>query len=106
MRPQGGDHIMKKASLMAASAFALMLAQPAAAEPDEDQLVIDGMIEIVTEAPAPAHLEGLDTIYSGWRFRKDDTQSIQADDFDNPAMIFVDEARDVWNTAEGSADKS
>jgi sulfur-oxidizing protein SoxA len=28
------------------------------------------------------------------------------DDFDNPAMIFVDQAIDTWNTAEGSEDKS
>jgi sulfur-oxidizing protein SoxA len=28
------------------------------------------------------------------------------DDFDNPAMVFVDQAMDTWTTAEGSAEKS
>jgi len=28
------------------------------------------------------------------------------DDFDNPAMIFVDQAADMWDTVEGEAGKS
>ena len=73
------------------------------AGPDEDKLVINGEIEIVTETAAPAHMDYVDTIYSGWRFRSDETQAVQADDFDNPAMIFVEGAMEVWETAEGSA---
>ncbi len=76
------------------------------AGPDEDQLVVNGEIEMVTEVAAPDHMEYVDTIYSGWRFRSDETQAVQADDFDNPAMIFVESAMEVWETAEGSEGKS
>ena len=74
--------------------------------PDEDQLVINGEIEIVTETDAPAHMEEIDTIYSGWRFRTDETQALEMDDFDNPGMIFVDQAMDTWGTVEGTEGKS
>ncbi|MDF0600012.1 sulfur oxidation c-type cytochrome SoxA [Psychromarinibacter sp. C21-152] len=83
-----------------------LAAAPALAQPDEDELVINGETEIVTETEAPDHMEYLDTIYSGWRFRADETQALEMDDFDNPAMIFVDEAADVWNTVEGAAGES
>ena len=74
---------------------------------DDDTLVINGEIEMTTKAPAAAHLDGaLDEVISGWHFRKDGTQSMQADDFDNPGMIFVEKGIDSWNTADGSAGKS
>jgi sulfur-oxidizing protein SoxA len=92
--------------LAAASAAALLAAGPALAEPDDDELVVNGEIEMVTETAAPDHMEYVDTIYSGWRFRSDETQAVQMDDFDNPAFIFVDQARDVWNTVEGSEGNS
>jgi sulfur-oxidizing protein SoxA len=78
----------------------------AVGDPDEDQLTVNGEIAIVTEVAAPAHVENLDTIYSGWRFRSDETQAVQMDDFDNPGMIFVENAMVAWDTAEGSAEKS
>ena len=90
-------------ALTAALGMSPALAGPG---PDEDQLVINEDIEIVTEAAAPAHMEYVDTIYSGWRFREDDTQVMQMDDFDNPAMIYVDKAIDAWNTVEGTEEKS
>jgi len=81
-------------------------AQFAAADEDAS-LVINGELEIVTEAPAPAHLDGaLRTIYSGWVFRSDETQTMQMDDFDNPGMIFVEEAMVAWNTPQGTEGKS
>jgi len=81
-------------------------AQFAAADEDAS-LVINGELEIVTEAPAPAHLDGaLRTIYSGWVFRSDETQIMQMDDFDNPGMIFVEEAMVAWNTPQGTEGKS
>ena len=74
---------------------------------DDDTLVINGDLEITTKAAAPAHLDGaLDEVISGWHFRDDGTQAMEMDDFDNPGMIFVDQARDQWNTAEGSEGKS
>ena len=89
-------------ALVAAAGFAAA----AWADPDEDQLTVNGEIEMVTEAAAPAHMENLDTIYSGWRFRSDETQAFQMDDFDNPAMIFVEAASETWETADGSEGKS
>lgn len=70
-------------------------------------LVINGETKIVTRAPAPAHMDGaVDEIFSGWIFRKDETQEAQMDDFDNPGMIFVDIAQDAWNKVDGTEDKS
>jgi sulfur-oxidizing protein SoxA len=43
---------------------------------------------------------------SGWHFRSDETQALQMDDFENPAMVFVDQAMDSWETVEGSEGKS
>lgn len=74
---------------------------------DEDaDLVINEEIKMVVRTDAPAHLEGIDTIYSGWLFRESETQALQMDDFENPGMIFVDQAIDQWNTVEGAAEKS
>ena len=74
---------------------------------DDDTLTINGDLEITTKAEAAPHLDGhLDEVISGWHFRSDETQALEMDDFDNPGMIFVDQAIDSWNTAEGSEDKS
>ena len=91
---------MKLTSLkvMASSALALTLATGGAQADDMASLVVNG--------DAPAHMEYVDEIRSGWTFRTSETQSLQMDDFDNPGMIFVDQGMDTWNTVEGSADKS
>ncbi len=100
--------IMSK--LAAVAAFTLVTAGVTAgqanAEADEDALVINGDTAMVTQTAAPAHLENLDTIYSGWRFRTDETQSLQTDDFENPAMIFVDQGMDLFNEVAGTEGKS
>ena len=71
---------------------------------DDEQLVVNGEIEMIIETAAPDHLEGhLGTIYSGWVFRSDETQAMQMDDFDNPGMIYVDAALDAYATVEGEA---
>ena len=88
---------------------ALLFAVPMAGFADEEaELVINDEIEIMTKVPAPAHLEGVlgDEVLSGWRFRSDETQVLQMDDFDNPGMIFVDQAIESWNAVEGSEGKS
>ncbi len=95
---------MKKVAI-AATAIAL-IAGPTLAGPDDDNLVINDETTLVTETAAPAHMENVDTIYSGWRFRTDETQALQLDDFDNPAMIFVDQAMDLFNTVDGTEGKS
>ncbi|WP_233489679.1 sulfur oxidation c-type cytochrome SoxA [Jannaschia rubra] len=95
--------------MLSATVAALTLGTCAAlAGPDDDQLVINGDLEIATEAPAPAHLDGAlgDTIYSGWRYREDETQSVQADDFDNPGMLGVEKARDLWVESAGTGEES
>ena len=72
--------------------------------PDNDTLTIEG-VEIVTEVKTP---EGhpLDVIYSGWRFRKDETQALEMDDFENPAMVAVEYAAELWETPAGTSNKS
>lgn len=100
---------MKTTSLktIICTAAMLTLGAGAAAGQTDENLVVNGETEITTEAPAPAHLEGaLDTIYSGWEFRSPATRAVQMDDFDNPGMIFVDQARQVWNTVDGAEGKS
>jgi sulfur-oxidizing protein SoxA len=98
---------MKFKAMTAIAALAISAPMAFAGGPDDDTLAIDGQ-EMTTKTSAPAHMEetGIDTIMSGWHFREDDTQSMQADTFDNPGMIFVDQATDAWNTVEGSAEKS
>ncbi len=87
-------------SLVGAGAVAL-------ADPVEDTLVLNGETEIVTRTAAPEHLDGVfDEVISGWLYREDETRVMQADDFDNPGMIFAELARDAWSVAEGSEGKS
>lgn len=77
-----------------------------AATADENaSLLINGEIEISVRAAAP---EGspLPELFSGYVFRTTETQALNADDFDNPGMIFVDQAWETWSIPEGSAEKS
>ena len=77
------------------------------AEPAEDTLILNEEIQMVTKTAAPAHLSDvLDDVYSGWHFRGVETRAMQADDFDNPGMLFVEQAEEAWNTIDGSEDKS
>jgi sulfur-oxidizing protein SoxA len=95
-----------KTALTVTALFGLAFAGTAIAEPVDDTLVIDG-VEITTRAAAPAHLDGaLSEVLSGWHFRDTETRVMQADDFDNPGMIFVDRGIDSWNTVEGTEEKS
>lgn len=94
--------------LKALTAVVAMAAMPTVvlAGPDDDKLIINGETEMISVAKAPEHLENFDTIYSGWHFRTDETQALQVDDFDNPAMIFVDQAADTFEAVDGAAGKS
>lgn len=85
---------------------AIGFAGQAIAQADDDSLVVNQELELVTEAAAPAHMENVDTLFSGWRFRTDETQKLQEDDFDNPSFIFLDQAEDLWNAADGSEGKA
>ena len=73
---------------------------------DEDAVLSIEGETMVTQAAAPAHMENVDTVYSGWTFRTPETQALQLDDFDNPAFVFVDQALELYETADGTAGKS
>lgn len=75
------------------------------ADPVDDNLVIDGTIEMVTKTESP---EGhpFDEVLSGWLFRTDETRAMEADSFDNPGMLRVEEGEVIWNTVEGTEGKS
>ncbi len=77
-----------------------------AAHAGEDAtLTVNGEITLPVRAAAPAG-SPLPELFSGWVFRSTETQAMQMDDFDNPGMIFVDQAWEAWSTPEGSAGKS
>lgn len=86
-------------------AAALIGVSGAAYAQDSNSLSIEGEA-MVTETAAPAHMEYVDTIYSGWRFRSTETQALETDDFDNPAMIFVDQGIDLFEKVDGTKGQS
>ena len=91
-----------------ATAMTLSLGHSALAEPDLDaRLVINEELEMTTITAAPEHLDGaLDEIISGWHFRNEGTRAMEMDDFENPAMAFVDEGLAAWDAVDGSEGKS
>jgi sulfur-oxidizing protein SoxA len=89
-----------------AAVTAIAFASPVFAD-ENLELVVNGDLEIVTKTAAPAHLQGhLDEILSGWRFRSDETQIMQMDDFDNPAMLGAEAGADQYAAVTGSEGKS
>jgi sulfur-oxidizing protein SoxA len=73
---------------------------------DEDaELVINDELKITTKVAAPAD-SPLDELISGWRFRTDETQVLQMDDFDNPSFIFVDQGLELYAKVDGSEGKA
>lgn len=95
----------KMAAILAGCAAMALTASGALADAAKDaKLVIDGQT-LVTKTAAP---EGhpLKEVMSGWLFRTPATRALEMDDFANPAFIFIDGARDLWSTAEGTAGKS
>jgi sulfur-oxidizing protein SoxA len=74
------------------------------ADPVNETLSIDGN-PMVSRTKAP---EGypFDEVMSGWLFRTDETRALQADSFNNPGMLGVEEGEAIWNTVEGSEGKS
>jgi len=98
---------MKRLAQMACAVSVMVFGGAAFADPVDDTLILNEDITMVTRTAAPAHLEDvMDEVISGWHFRGTETRAMQADDFDNPGMIFVEQAEEVWNTAEGSEGKS
>lgn len=75
------------------------------AEPVDDTLTIDGEIEMTTRVAAP---EGhpFKEVISGWHYRTDATRALEADTFENPGMLGVEQGEEIWNTVDGSEGKS
>ncbi|WP_425487183.1 sulfur oxidation c-type cytochrome SoxA [Nitratireductor arenosus] len=88
--------------LGAVLAFATAL--PAAAEPVDDALVIDGQTMTVRTAAPEGH--PFDEVLSGWLFREAETRELEADSFQNPGMLYVDLGAEIWNTVDGTMGKS
>jgi sulfur-oxidizing protein SoxA len=85
----------------------LLTTSLAFADPVDDTLILNEETNMVTRTAAPAHLaDAMDEVMSGWLFRGTETRAMQTDDFDNPGMIFVEQAQDAWMTAEGTEGKS
>lgn len=98
---------MKMTVLKSAIAGLALVATGVMAEEGTVGFEINGEIPIVTRVPAAAHLDGaLSEAISGWEYRDSSTQAMQMDDFDNPAMLAVEQAAEVWNTAMGTVGKS
>ncbi|MEO9824883.1 MAG: sulfur oxidation c-type cytochrome SoxA [Paracoccaceae bacterium] len=85
--------------------IATILAAGSVSAQDDNTLSVEGEA-MVSTAEAPSHMENVSTIYSGWHFRSSETQALQTDDFDNPGMIFVDQAIDEWDVVDGSEGKA
>lgn len=99
---------MKKHYLVVAASIALAGAVSATAfagGPVDEELVIDGEIQMTTRTAAP---EGhpLDEVISGWHYRTKETRALEADTFENPAMLGVEDGEQIWNTVEGTEGKS
>lgn len=92
--------------LRTAGLLALVAVATTITAQDNSQLIVNEEIEMVTDAPAPAHLTGLKTIYSGWRFRQAEMQALQMDDFENPGSLLFDDAAEAWAAVEGTEGKS
>jgi len=81
-----------------------LMAQGHAIADETAELSIDGQHIVTKVAPPEGH--PLDELLSGWRFRSDETQALQTDDFDNPAFAAVDYGAELWETEAGASGKS
>ena len=86
-----------KVALISAAAACLTLSGYALALPE-------GVDKVKVTAVAKDH--PLDELYSGWHFRTPETQALQADDFENPGFLWVEQGEELWETVDGSAGKS
>jgi len=90
---------------LAVATATLVFGAGAALAGDMPKLVIDGQT-MITEAVAPSYTPHLKHVFSGWVFRRKETQALETDDFDNPGFVFIDQAKEAFNTADGSEGKS
>lgn len=95
---------MKLTRVILASVAAVAMTAATAQADENAELVVEGE-PIVTKLDAPDD-HPLDELLSGWRFRTAETQALQTDDFDNPGMVFVEQAAELWDLPDGEAGKS
>lgn len=74
------------------------------ADASNNKLIINGQV-LASKVKGPKG-GPLEEVISGWHFRSPETQALETDDFENPAMPFVDRGADLWNTVDGSKGKS
>ncbi|MBX2830860.1 MAG: sulfur oxidation c-type cytochrome SoxA [Rhodospirillales bacterium] len=99
---------MKNKIIAKATAVALTVFVPGiaiAGGPVDDELIIDGDINMITRA-APPEGHPLDEVLSGWLYRTEETRMLETDTFENPGMLEVEDGAELWNTVDGSAGKS
>jgi sulfur-oxidizing protein SoxA len=97
---------IRKLGLAAALGLTAGLAfGPAQSDPADDELVIDGDIEMTTRTKAADGMP-FDEVISGWHYRTDETRELEADSFSNPGMLYVERGEEIWNTVDGDAGKS
>jgi len=102
------QHLKAGRTLALATACVAALTGVALADPDlTAELVIDGELHLVTRAPSDDVITpNLPERYSGFLFRDPATRDMQMDDFENPAMLAVEEGEGLWSTVEGTAGQS
>ena len=98
--------MIKTSLIKTAGIVALLTCATSAAAQDDNQLLINGDLEMITEVPTQDYIGGIKTAYSGWRYRNSDMQAMQLDDFENPASLAVDEGMASWTNVDGSEGKS
>ena len=86
-------------------ASSLFMSFAAVAEPVDDKLIIDEELEMITRT-APVEGHPLPEVISGWHYRTDETRAMEADSFQNPGMLGVEQGEEIWNTVEGTEGKS
>ncbi len=86
-----------KIALLSASAAGLVMSGYAFALPE-------GVDTVQVTATAKDHPLG--ELYSGWHFRTPETQALQQDDFENPGFLWVEQGAELWETVDGSEQKS
>lgn len=75
------------------------------AEPSSDKLTIDEEFEMISRTES---VEGhpLPEVVSGWHYRTPETRAMEADSFQNPGMLGIEQGEEIWNTVEGTEGKS
>ncbi|WP_323036786.1 sulfur oxidation c-type cytochrome SoxA [Pararhodobacter sp.] len=102
------QHLKTATTMALASACMALFTGMAWADPDPTaELIIEGELHLVTRAPSDDVITpNLPERYSGWLFRDADTRAMQMDDFENPAMLAVENGEALWSTADGTAGQS